>query len=342
MAEFNSHTYGLIRKFVKGKKNLKFTVGYLFDDDMFIHVFGENGEFANQPPVFYEIGSITKTFTCSLLAKYISDGKMSLNDTINDYITRLPPGYYPDLKRLATHTSGYSALLPFNVWNFVKTVTGALINSGTKNNPLSGSMDFLKMKRIISSTGLEDKDYPYSYSNLGYGILGYILGTVSQKGYWDTMNDFVKHELGLNETCLGITPGKNIHGYDRWNRDSGNWSWNRDDMLVAAGGMSSTARNLLQYTKMTMQEEKKYLKICCRKYAAASKKQDIGLGWELPVNSQIVCKDGGTGCFTSFLGFNTNSKVAVVVLSNYTCLNISKIGLSTIHHLSNKDNYKSK
>lgn len=52
MVGFDSHIYSLIREFTKGKKNLKFTVGYLLDDNMFIHVFGENGEFANQPPVF--------------------------------------------------------------------------------------------------------------------------------------------------------------------------------------------------------------------------------------------------------------------------------------------------
>jgi CubicO group peptidase (beta-lactamase class C family) len=334
------NTYGLIRKFARGKKNLIFTVGCLCDDEMVINVFSENGEIANQPPPYYEIGSITKTFTSSLLAKYLSDGKISLNDSISSFITNLPVGYYPDLKRLATHTSGYSALIPFNARSFARTVTGALINGSTKENPLSGSLDFSKMKKIISSTILKDKDYPYSYSNFGYGILGYILGTVSQRGYWDTMNEFIKHEFGLKKTYLGINPDNNIHGYNRWNRDFGNWLWNRDDIFAAAGGMSSTADDLLKYAKVIMQEEKPYLKICCKKHANASKKLDIGLGWELQVGSKIVCKDGGTGCFTSFLGFDTNNRISVVVLSNYICLSINKIGLSIINYLSNSNNKK--
>jgi CubicO group peptidase (beta-lactamase class C family) len=336
MVGFNPNTYGWVRKFAGGKKYLTLTVGCLCDDEMIINVFGKNGEIANQPPPHYEIGSITKTFTSSLLAKYLSDGKISLNDPISNFITNLPVGYYPDLKRLATHTSGYSALIPFNAWSFAGTVIGALINGGAKDNPLSGSIDLSKMKKIISSTRLKDKDYPYRYSNFGYGILGYILGTVSQRGYWDTMNDFIKHELGLKKTHLGVNSDNNIQGYDRWNRDSGNWLWNRDDILAAAGGMSSTADDLLKYAKVIMQEEKPYLNICCKKHANISKKLDMGLGWELQTGSKIVYKDGGTGCFTSFLGFNTSKKVAVVVLSNYICLSINKIGLSIINHLTNK------
>lgn len=52
--------------------------------------------------------------------------------------------------------------------------------------------------------------------------------------------------------------------------------------------------------------------------------------WELQKGNSIICKDGATGCFTSFLGFDKDKKSAVVVLSNYTCYAISKIGLSML------------
>ena len=57
----------------------------------------------------YPIGSVTKTFVASLLSKYVHEEKMSLDDSISKYIGGLDKGrYYPTLKRLATHTSGYA------------------------------------------------------------------------------------------------------------------------------------------------------------------------------------------------------------------------------------------
>nr|WP_238158916.1 hypothetical protein [Priestia megaterium]MDH3174584.1 hypothetical protein [Priestia megaterium] len=44
-----------------------------------------------------------------------------------------------------------------------------------------------------------------------------MLGTVSGKGYWDTMDDFLHNELGLKDTCLD-TSNNNLQGYDRKNK----------------------------------------------------------------------------------------------------------------------------
>jgi hypothetical protein len=44
----------------------------------------------------------------------------------------------------------------------------------------------------------------------------------------------------------------------------------------------------------------------------------MGLGWWLLKNSNSVCwHGGGTGCFSSFLGWDKDRKVAAVVLANY-------------------------
>ncbi|KAA6319807.1 D-alanyl-D-alanine-carboxypeptidase/endopeptidase AmpH [termite gut metagenome] len=330
----DSQTLGLINKFVKGKENLKFTIGCISGNNTLIKVFDSKGEIDTTQTIYYEIGSITKTFTSALLAKYVQEGKMMLNDSIKDYIQDLPDGqYYPTLKRLATHTSGYSALLPFNTLDFLKLIINTLANGGTKSNPLADLINTDEMKKVIRSKRLKDKDYPYAYSNFGYDVLGYILGTISKKGYWNAMNEFITHDLGLTDTCLGIVNDKNIHGFNRKNKDFGNWLWNSDDLLAPAGGMSSTAQDLLDYAKKNMYEQKPYLSLCHDKQADATKKMDMGLGWELQKGNNIICKDGATGCFTSFLGFDKNKKNAVVVLSNYTCYAISKIGLSMLGKL---------
>jgi CubicO group peptidase (beta-lactamase class C family) len=318
MIEINNKTLGLIKKTCKGKKHLKLTVGYLTGNDSVIKTYNENGEIDSSEKYYYEIGSITKTFTSSLLSKYVLENKMSLNDSIQKYIEELKSDrYYPTLLRLATHSSGYSGRLPFTKQEYFNLMLGLISGLGDmkKNNPLS--MDFNKMKMLIEKNKLKDEDYSWKYSNFGMSLIGYALGIVSSKGYWKTMSDFLQNELGLSNTYLGIS-NNNLHGYDSKNNDCGNWQWNKDNFVVSAGGMSSTAEDLLKYAKMNIYQDKPYMSHCHRKQGKGNKKYDMGLAWWLLKKNNNVCwHGGGTGCFSSFLGFDKDKKAAAVVLANY-------------------------
>ena len=75
--------------------------------------YGETAQGNGQMPdanSIYEIGSITKTFTATLLAYYANEGKVKLNDPITEY---LPDSVATNkqlqsitLEMLANHTSG--------------------------------------------------------------------------------------------------------------------------------------------------------------------------------------------------------------------------------------------
>ena len=227
MLEISDETLRLIKRASRGKKHLKLTVGYLTDNASVIKIYNENGELDSSKKYYYEIGSITKTFTVSLLAKYVFEKKLSINDSIQKYIEEIKEDdYYPTLLRLATHSSGYSARLPLNKREYSNLILGLIIGGSDlkKNNPLN--MDFNKMKMLIENNKLKEMDYSWKYSNFGISLIGYGLGIVSGKGYWDTMNDFLHNELGLSDTYLG-TSNNNLHGYDRKNNDCGNWKWNK-------------------------------------------------------------------------------------------------------------------
>lgn len=341
MFELSDNTLRLIKKACRGKKHIKLTVGYWTNDNYVIKIFNENGELDSFKKYIYEVGSITKTFTVSLLSKYVFENKMSLNDSIQKYITDLREDrYYPTLLRLATHSSGYSEMMPLNKREYFKIILGLISGSGDlkTNNPLN--MDFGKMKMLIEKNRLKDVDYSWKYSNFGMALIGYGLGKVSGKGYWDTMNDFLQNELGLNNTYLG-TLNNNLVGYNNKNKDCGNWKWNENNLISPSGGISSTAEDLLKYAKINIYEDKPYLSLCHKKHGNGKKKFDMGLGWWLLKRNNNVClHGGGTGCFSSFLGFDKEKKVAAVVLANY-CLGINddkKIGTSLLEGLQNSKN----
>ena len=336
MFEISDETLRLIKKTCKGKKHLKLTIGYLTGNNSVIKIYNENGELDATKKYHYEVGSITKTFTVSLLSKYVFENKLSLNDSIQKYIEELREDeYYPTLLRLATHSAGYSERLPLNKREYFSLILGLISGSGdmSKNNPLT--MDLNKMKMLLEKNKLKDADYSWKYSNFGMALIGNVLGIVSGRDYWETMNEFVQNELGLSDTYLG-TSNNNLHGYDRKNNDCGNWEWNKDNLMSSAGAISSTADDLLKYAKINIDEEKPYLSLCHKKHGNGNKKYDMGLGWWLlKKNNHVILHGGGTGCFSSFLGIDKEKKVASVVLANYRLgmNDDEKIGISLLESL---------
>ena len=329
----DSKTMGLIQKNCKGKKHLKLTVGTLSGEKRIITVFDESGEVESKDYV-YEIGSIGKTLTATLLAKYVCENRMSLDDLFQNYMEGLDHSqYYPNLSRLATHTSGYGAYAPFTTRETLKLFTDMAF--GRNQGLVPFNFDLERIKAFIQKQNLQDQDYKWKYSNLGYALIGHALGVVSGKGYADTMDEFLSQELGLPDTYTGIRKDKNLHGFTKKNVDCGNWDLS-ENFMAPSGSISSTAIDLLSYARLNMQEEKPYLSLCQQKHANASKKYDMGLGWWLhKANNKIMEHEGGTGAFGGFLIIDKDKEAAVVVLANYRLGITSErdIGLSVLKNL---------
>ena len=244
---------------------------------------------------------------------------MQLNDSINKYIHELDSQkYYPTLKRLSTHSSGYTEY-QFSTWYSIKMIVDMLLKrfKMLQENPYT-IIEHKKMIDDIQKNQMEDKDYKCNYSNFGIGVLGYVLGVVSGLGYWDAMEDFVKGELGLSDTYLGTSADKNLNGFSSKNENWGNWKWDKKNIIAPAGALSSTVEDLLTFAKMNMYEEKDYLALSHQKFANLNKQFDIGLGWWLDkTNNNVVMHGGNSGCFDTFLSFDKEKKVAVAFLPNY-------------------------
>jgi len=313
----NSELLNLINKTCKNKEHIKLTVGFLIDDNIYVKVFDTNGEIDFENYI-YEIGSITKTFTGSILAKYIFEEKILLNDGIQKYITELNENnYYPTILQLMTHTAGYSQIYPLSRLEYIKTFMEFAFG-GRRLNPFHHNLN--DMNNLIESVNLKDKDYNYKYSNFGISLPGHAIGIISGKGYWETKTEFIKNELELQNTYLGISE-QNINGFNNKNENCGNWLWNNDNIIAPAGAISSTAHDILTYARMHINDEKPYLSISHQNYSKGSKNFDMGLGWMLKrENNNILFHAGGTGCFSSFLAIDKEKKVATIILSNYRLL----------------------
>ena len=335
MHQLNSEIQALIAKTCKGKEHVKLTVGTYADGEKNIQTFDATGEIPNKNYI-YEIGSITKTFTASLLAKCAHEGKLSLDDSIKKYLDGLDSGaYYPTLKRLATHTAGYATHLPMGRFELIRIPLGLHRKWNRGIRPFS--LDLEKMKMIVRRNKFKDKDYPMKYSNFGYGLLGYAVGVATGKGYWGAMDEFLSADLGLKNSYTGPCAGKNLRGFNG-RRDVGNWLWDKD-LTSPAGDISSTAEDVLEYAKINMNGEKPYLALCHQKHADVNVKRKefagMGLGWLLQEDNNIIWHNGGTAGFISHLAIDRAQKCALVVLINHLVhpLEITKLGFAVFESL---------
>lgn len=147
----------------KDNKDAVITVGIIKGASMSYTVYGKSGTILPSKEYTYEIGSATKTFTCSLLCKAISEGRVKLTDSIDRYISLPESNYYPTFGKLVTHTSGYKGYY-FN-WQMVnnffhrqKTIFTASVKKHSPNKYrciLFGIRNTLFITRILEFPLLE-------------------------------------------------------------------------------------------------------------------------------------------------------------------------------------------
>jgi CubicO group peptidase (beta-lactamase class C family) len=271
-------------------------------------VYGENGSILPQVEYLYEIGSVTKTFTCSLLCKAIADNKTTLNDSIDRYIALPGNRYYPAFKRLVTHTSGYKEYY----FDLLDAANGKKGNGNSYYGINTG-----RFNTQIGNHLLANRSYPYLYSNFGISAVGSALAAIYGNDFVTLMNNFIASDLGLGSTKISDGTG-DLGGY---------WKWNADDAYIPAGGIVSTISDMMQYVNMHMTESIPYFALGHRaiaeinatpaQYAELGIHMDsAGIGWMLDTENNIIWHNGGTTNFNSYIAFNKAKQTGVVILAN--------------------------
>lgn len=290
----------------KNNPDAVITVGIIKDGRFSYKVYGSNGKELPAELHTYEIGSLTKTFTAALISKAISEGKIDLESTIDNYLS-LPEGNeYPTIKKLLTHTSGYN---------------GYYFESPMVVNFLIGRNDFYGIAKEMvldkaSKLSMDKESYDFTYSNFGYAVLGLVLESVYDIDYKTLVNDFAQNELGLTNTRISTDDG-DLCNY---------WDWKDGDAYLSAGAITSNISDMLSYAQMQLKNNL-YFSECHKNletinatpeaYKAIGICMDeIGMSWIIDNENGIIWHNGGTGDFNSYLGFNSETGTAVVILSN--------------------------
>ena len=255
----------------------------------------------------FAIGSITKVFTALLLQDMVERGEMRLDDPVQKYLpdsVRMPTyqGKEITLLHLATHTSG----LPRDC-----------------NGDLYSFLSHCKLQRAPGTRK--------AYSNLGVGLLGYVIALKAGKDYETLVRERICQPLGMKATCITVSPelktrlaaghampGHRVADFLPEHHDTNALA----PTLLGAGSIRSTANDLLKfvsaYAGLTpsplsseMQKAKEFHQL------ESGDKQP--LVWE---SDGTVFEHGGLlDGYQAELAFDVKQRRGVVVLSN--CANVS-------------------
>ena len=261
----------------------------------------------------FEIGSVTKTFTATLLASAVESGR----DTLDEPVAKLLPGFsiparggkQITLGNLAEQRSGLPRL-PTN------------LHPADPDNPYAG-YDAAKLEAFLAGYKLtRDPGSRYEYSNLGVGLLGYALARQRGTTYGKLLQSGILQPLGMSLSGVNITPAMRAHlaaGHDESDKPAENWDLN---VLAGAGAVKSTGADMLRYLKANMAIAKTPLDTAMRfaqkPRVAVGENEKIGLVWMTrhDPDGDVVWHNGMTGGYASFMGFTADGKRGVVVLTN--------------------------
>lgn len=269
----------------------------------------------------FEIGSITKVFTTILLSNAIQQGKAKLDETIqSNFNFPIKRGESITLQHLSNHSSGFPTL-PKNMYHQMELSP----DNPYKNYSENDLETYLKTDiNYAFKTGTQSV-----YSNLGMGLLGYILTKKENKTYEELLNKFIFKPLNMKNSSVCVNENKLVKGLNEDGSFASNWDFT--DALVGAGGIKSNAVDMEKFIRKHFENDSIYSLPLHETYST-NKRSKIGLGWQIIDNGKqkFYWHNGGTGGYRSCLVFNKATKKAVLVLSNISAFHSKSSSLDTL------------
>lgn len=256
----------------------------LVEPDGAVHVRAE-GRMASG---LFEIGSLTKTMTATLLASLVLDETIALSTTV-DEVLGADAGAIAGvtMEELATHTSGLPRLAP-----------NAMKLPFWPRDPYRFYGEE-RLRQGLAQVALTNRGN-FAYSNLGYDVLGQCLARAGGAPFNELLAAHVLRPTGMTEArCQpcgrrGLLRGRGgqfFLGGRRWHIQ-----------LPGAGGVDTTINDLARWAHANLVPEATPLERSVR--LAQRPRVDhpggsVGLAWIHSPNS--IWHNGGTGAFQSIL-----------------------------------------
>ena len=300
-------TRRILEEYLRREPNMTLSIGVSIGGERTCLVY-EKGQITNDPTHLYNVGSITKLFTATRLAKSVCEGKFKLTDPLENF---LPVGNRsPTLLSLATHTA-YKPLFSKGVlWHALfrkANLSYNVYHRQTKENPI-------KYCRRHPVKGERD----YFYADLHFALLGLALEASERKPYRTLMEDFIQNELGLKNTAFSINTAPPLVSHCG-KRKKGGYGWEAENPYLAAGGLHTDLTDALTFLEDCIEAKSDYQKLVQKKQKTVLFRRGrfwIGLGWHMHRDENYYYHKGAVSGFRTNFTFDKKRKIAIAVLAN--------------------------
>lgn len=189
----------------------------------------------------YELASLTKPFTATAVMMLVEEDKLSLQDALTKYFPTAPSTWeYITVGQLLSHTSGFGDF--FSMADF-RSNAGFAWSRGYSPAEI---LPLVFKVPILFAPGAK-----WSYSNIGYYILGFIIEKVSGQSYEEFLQQRIFKPLRMTETRRmsrsDIIPGR-ASGYTWENGILKNATYTSVTWAFSEGGIVSSVSDLAKAT----------------------------------------------------------------------------------------------
>jgi CubicO group peptidase (beta-lactamase class C family) len=277
------------------------------------------------PATKLKIGSITKTFTATMIMQLVDEKKLSLDTKLSQFYPKVVNADKITIAMLLHHRTGIPDFL-----NDDPTVAQYIYIENKKADLL---------KRIEGYTSAFEPDSQFKYSNSNYNLLGYIVEDITKKSYAENLNTRIVKKLGLKNTLLPvkINPSQN-EGYS-FTFNGSVWEqtpeWH-NSLAFAAGAIASTPDDLNLFLSGLFNG-----KLVSAASLAQMKTIKDGYGKGLVIapfeERKFYGHTGGIENFRAAAGYNIEEKTGFAIVVNGDNFNRNDIMIGVLSLFYEKD-----
>ena len=263
----------------------------------------------------YHLFSITKTFTALAVLQLAQSGKIRLDEPMVNYLPGFPYANEITIEQVLNHSSGIPNPLPLR-WTHLAAEHEDFDRDRFFNQV------FEKNNKLKFIPGTK-----FSYSNLGYVLLGQLIETVSGMKYEKYIEENIFTKAGITSAELGFTIDTTVHakGYQKsWSLtnallgfliDKKKYMGPAEDQWTpftpfyingtSYGGMIGSASGLVKYAQVLLKNDaellnESYKKILFTERIIHNKPTGMSLSWftgTLKGNHYYAHAGGGGGYY---------------------------------------------
>lgn len=277
------------------------------------------GDHANEVGTKFHVGSITKQFTAAAIMQLVEKKVVKLDDSINRYLPqkyRSPKWGTVTIHHLLSHTSGIADYAVAR--DYYHVVKGFCLG-----DTVDGMVKEAMRKDLQFAPGSK-----YSYTNLGYTLLGFVIENQTKTAYEEYIKDNILDPMGMTSSKIhgvGYVPAEDDAEGLRWSEEKGTHV--PDDIVslpatAPDGGLITTLGDFAKWTRIYTAGDRTILsqdsiKLMSRPAIAIGAGGPLdSMGYGLYVGDRLIGHGGRVVGFGSQFIFDRETRSLIVVFAN--------------------------